>query len=417
MKQIVIVGAGFAGLWSAVAAARRLEEIGQTAQITLVNLTPYHSIRVRNYEMDLSDTLIELHNVLDPIGVDLVVGRVTAIDTAARRLTIEQDGGAAPLDYDKLILASGSKLMWPEIPGLREHAFDIDTYDSASRLHRHLDALPDVDPRSGQFTALVIGSGATGVELAAELPERLASLAERHGAVPKVILADRSGRIAPGLGGGQPVIERACDELGVEMLTGVEIVKVDDRGAELGDGSRIDASTVIWCGGMKADELTHQIAGMRDRAGRLHVDAYMALEGVADIFAAGDAAHALIDGERPSVMSCQHARPMGRYAGANAVNALFGKALVPLHIDWYTNIVDLGPWGAVYTQGWTRDVVAVGASAKETKTKINRVRIYPPRGGQRDAILAAGTIALERPPVLQPLAMEDVHSDPIKAVA
>lgn len=417
MKQIVIIGAGFAGLWSAVAAARRLEEIGQIAQITLVNLTPYHSIRVRNYEMDLSDTLIELNDVLDPIGVDLVVGRVTAIDTGARRLTIEQEGEAVHLDYDKLILASGSKLSWPDIPGLRDHAFDIDTYASANRLHYHLDALPDLDARAGQFTALVIGSGATGVELAAELPARLGPLAARRGAVARVILADRSGRIAPGLGGGGPVIERACNELGVEMLTGVDIVKIDDRGAELGDGSRIDASTIIWCGGMKADELTHEISGKRDRAGRLYVDAHMAVEGVPDIFAAGDAAHALIDGERPSVMSCQHARPMGRYAGANAVNALYGKPLVPLHIDWYTNIVDLGPWGAVYTQGWDRDVVSVGASAKETKTVINRVRIYPPRNGQRDAILAGGTIALERPPVLQPLAVDDIEISAWEAVA
>ena len=65
MKRIVIVGGGFAGLWSAVAAARRLDELGQSAQITLVNATPYHSIRVRNYEMDLSDTLIALNDLLD----------------------------------------------------------------------------------------------------------------------------------------------------------------------------------------------------------------------------------------------------------------------------------------------------------------------------------------------------------------
>ncbi|WP_448140326.1 NAD(P)/FAD-dependent oxidoreductase [Sphingopyxis fribergensis] len=414
MKQIVIVGGGFAGLWSAVSAARRLEELGQTAQITLVNLDQYHSIRVRNYEADLSDTLIELSEILDPIGVNLLVGRVTGIDTKDRRLVIEQDGGPLVLDYDKLILASGSKLTWPAVPGLIGHAFNVDTYAAARRLQHHIEGLGDLASTSGRYTALVIGSGATGVEVAAELPARLAAVAPQ-GASVRVILADRSSCIAPGLGGCGPVIERAYHALGVETLTDVAIRQVDACGVVLADGSRIEASTVIWCGGMQADELTSQIEALRDRAGRLHVDAFMKVPTIPDIFVAGDAAHALIDGERPSVMSCQHARPMGRYAGANAVNALFGQPLVPLHIDWYTNIVDLGPWGAVYSQGWNREVVAVGAEAKQTKTIINRVRIYPPREGGRDAILAAGSIALERPPVLTPLEFTPIAGESAKA--
>jgi NADH dehydrogenase len=216
----------------------------------------------------------------------------------------------------------------------------------------------------------------------------------------RVILADRGPTIAGRLGGGQPVIERACRELGIELMTNFALSSVDSEGALLTDGTRLPAATVIWCAGMQANELTECIDADRDTQGRLKVDDCMRVIGSDNVFAAGDVAHALIDGERPSVMSCQHARPMGRFAGHNAVNELFGLPLEPLNIDWYTNIIDLGPWGAVYTQGWSRVAVAQGMEAKNTKSLINRERIYPPRSGTREQILAAAALDLQRPPQL-----------------
>ena len=241
-----------------------------------------------------------------------------------------------------------------------------------------------------------------------ELPARLqaAALASSDPSAVnrvRVILADRGAKIAGRLGGGQPVIERACRELGIELMTDFTLASVDSIGALLADGTRVDASTVVWCAGMQADSLTECFAAERDTQGRLKVDACMQVQGLEHVFAAGDVAHALIDGERPSVMSCQHARPMGRFAGHNAVNQLFGQPMQALHIDWYTNIIDLGPWGAVYTQGWDRVAVAQGIQAKNTKSVINRERIYPPRQGTREQILAAASLDLQRPPALQPI--------------
>jgi NADH:ubiquinone reductase (H+-translocating) len=98
------------------------------------------------------------------------------------------------------------------------------------------------------------------------------------------------------------------------------------------------------------------------------------------------------------VMSCQHSRPMGRYAGHNAAADLLGKPLLPLHIGWYTTILDLGPWGAVYTNGWDRHVIATGPAAKVTKQTINCQRIYPPRTKKREDILAAAAPVVQAPP-------------------
>ena len=139
-------------------------------------------------------------------------------------------------------------------------------------------------------------------------------------------------------------------------------------------------------------EHTHE----RDRLGRLPVDEFLKIKGLDAEFAAGDTASFLVDGTHPTVMSCQHSRPMARFAGHNVVCDLIGRPMLKLRIDWYTTILDLGPWGAVCTEGWDRKIVASGMEAKRTKETINRERIYPPRSGDRRAILEAAE------PVVQP---------------
>ncbi len=158
-------------------------------------------------------------------------------------------------------------------------------------------------------------------------------------------------------------------------------------------------ATVVWCAGLRAHPLTAEFPVERDRLGRLPVDPSLKIKGLAAEFAAGDAAWFLIDGVHASVMSCQHGRPMGRFAGHNVVCDLLGRPLLPLRIDWYTTILDLGSWGAVYTEGWDRKLVSRGAAAKRTKELINRERIYPPQSGDRRAILDAAAPTVQAPPV------------------
>jgi NADH dehydrogenase len=188
----------------------------------------------------------------------------------------------------------------------------------------------------------------------------------------------------------------------VEALTSTSVTALDKDGVTLGDGSRIEAATVIWCAGMRANPLAGDLPVDHDRFGRVAVDPYMRVTGVPNVFAAGDVAAARIDGEHPSVMSCQHGRPMGRFAGHNVACDLFGLPMLPLSIDWYVTVLDLGAWGAVYTNGWDRHVVASGAVAKKTKQTINCQRIYPPRSGNRAEILAAAAPIVQTPPDYEP---------------
>jgi NADH dehydrogenase len=217
---------------------------------------------------------------------------------------------------------------------------------------------------------------------------------------PRVIIADRQPWIGSDMGeGARPVIAEALQSLGIESRTGVSLAAVDPEGATLTTGERIHAATIVWCAGMQADPLTARLPVERDRLGRLPVDEFLKIKGISDAFAAGDAASFLVDGTHQTVMSCQHSRPMGRFAGNNVVCDLIGQPMLPLRIDWYTTILDLGPWGAVYTEGWDRKVVSTGLAAKRTKEIINRERIYPPRSGDRTAILEAADPVVQAPPL------------------
>ncbi|MGH6858334.1 MAG: NAD(P)/FAD-dependent oxidoreductase, partial [Methylocella sp.] len=166
----------------------------------------------------------------------------------------------------------------------------------------------------------------------------------------------------------------------------------------LATGEKIPAATVVWCAGMQADPLTACFPVARDRLGRVPVDVHLKIEGMPAEFVAGDAGWLPIDGTHASVMSCQHARPTGRFAGYNVVSDLLGAPMLPLQIDWYVTCLDLGPWGAVYTEGWDRQLAAKGAAAKRTKEIINRQRIYPPRSRNRREILDAAAPVVQAPP-------------------
>ena len=391
-RRILVLGGGFAGLWSALAAARARAVFGADLEIVLLSDTPWHSIRVRNYEAELSDTRVAVDNVLASVDVRRLQGMVTGIDAASRIVTYEAEGATQAIGYDRLVFALGSRLARPPIPGLAEHGFDVDTYDAAMRLNEHIAHLP-----SDASTVLVVGGGLTGIEAAAEMPGKLRAAGI---ATPRVILADHAPRIGSDMGAeAVKVIEAALQVLGVEMRGGVSVASVDATGATLQDGERIEAATVVWCAGMRAQSLTAAFPVERDRLGRLPVAPTLKIKGLAAEFAAGDVAWFPIDGTHDCVMSCQHGRPMGRFAGHNAVCDLLGEKMLPLAIAWYTTILDLGPWGALYTEGWDHRLVARGATAKRTKELINRERIYPPRSGDRQAILDAAAPTVQTPPV------------------
>ena len=392
MQQILIVGGGFAGVWSALgasAARRELRRSGARLRITLVSREPYLTIRPRLYERHLAGVRVPLEELLDSIDVDLVVGDATRIDAAARTVTVDTTTGPAALAYDRLVLAAGSRLRRPDTPGASEHAFSVDTYHEAVALDHHLTALVEGrtgNPRDGRFTAVIVGAGLAGLEVATTMVSRLRALAARAAADdrPRVVLVERATVVAPDLGpNARPIVETALRELGVAVHVGIGVAEVNRYHVTLTSGEQISAATTVWTAGLCATDLTMQLPGERDGLGRVMVDEQLRVRSVDDVFAAGDAAHVMADGEHVTPMSCQYAIPMGEHAGRNAVAELAGNRGTPFLAHPYVTCIDLGDWGGLFTQGWDRQVHLAGFWGKQMKTMINTRLIYPPSSRRR----------------------------------
>lgn len=392
-KRVLIIGSGFAGTWSALSAARAADITGKPGALDIVVLAPEPclGIRPRFYESDLSGVSAPLDALFDATGVRFIAGRAERIDTLDNAVTyVDSKGRRQGIGYERLVLASGSTLARPNIPGLGTYTFDNDQLAHAETLQRHLDGLANLPDTPERNSVVVVGGGFTGIETAAELPSRLRSVLGAETAV-RVIVVEREDAIGPDLGPGpRPVIEQALRELGVTLRLGVAVTSIDADGVSLSDGLRIASRTVIWTGGLRAHELAGQIPGSHDRLGRLHVTPDLRVSGVDQVFAAGDVAFAATDGQgNHAVMSCQHAMNLGRSAGHNAAADLLGIPTIPYDQVNYVTCLDLGPWGAVYTEGWDRQVKLVGAEAKTLKQQINTKWIYPPSPDRAEAFAAA----------------------------
>lgn len=362
--RLLILGGGFAGVWSALSAARTAAALDVPVRIQLVNPDRRFVPRPRLYEAAPGETTRDLRDILEPLGVAHVEARAAKVDAAEQAVAlVDRDGAQQRVRYDRLILATGSQLVRPPIDGT--HLHDIDTLSGAEALDRRLHELPD------GATVVVVGAGFTGIELACELPSRFPSA--------RVVLLERSDAIGSGLGpAAHPHIESALDRLNVDVRTGTSITGFDGGVVRLADGTSFPADVVVWTAGMRANPLTESISSSVDRLGRLAVDQFLRVRNVPSVFAAGDTAAPLDSSGHTVQQSAQHAIPQGACAGGNAVADLVGAELTELATLPYGTCLDLGAAGAVFTEGWDREVRLVGDEAKALKTDINRVWIYPP---------------------------------------
>ncbi|MBB5191469.1 NADH dehydrogenase [Silvimonas terrae] len=393
MKQhILVLGSGFGGMWSALSAARLLDQEGRV-DVEVTVLAPAAELRVRPrfYESEVHQMKAPLAELFAAVGVKFIKGMAKTIDVAGKRVQYtDEHGEEVSFSYDKLVLATGSRVVRPTLAGVSEFAFDVDQIEHAMRLEAHIKALNTLPESAARNTVVVAGGGFTGIETATEMPARLRAALGNDARV-KVIVVDRGEQAGGSLGEEiRPVIAEACAELGVEWCLNAGVAAVDADGVTLTDGRRIEAKTVVWTVGVRANALTEQVPGERDAHGRLHVDEHLKVIGQNDIFATGDTAYAATDDlGNYALMTCQHAIALGRSAGNNVAADLLGVTPIPYSQPKYVTCLDLGAWGAVYTEGWDRQVKLVREEAKSLKTQICTVWIYPPAADRAEAFAAA----------------------------
>lgn len=391
-SNILIIGAGFAGVWSALSAARLLDQ-AQRADISISVLAPQPELRIRPrfYEADVHGMKAPLGELFEAVGIHFIPGNADSIDTEGRSVSYtDAQGHRQQIAYDRLILAAGSQVARPAVPGLAEHAFDVDQMESAMRLEQHLVGLAALPASPARNTVVVCGGGFTGIETATEMPARLRAILGASAAL-RVVVVDRGAHVGAALGAGiTPSIIAACKQAGVEWKAGASVVAVDAGGVTLDNGDHIASNTVIWTVGVKASPLTAQVAGERDNFGRLKVDDHLKVLGQDHVYATGDTAWAAVNElGNHALMTCQHAIPMGRHSGNNAAADLLGLQPVLYRQPKYVTCLDLGEWGAAYSEGWERELKLHGQEGKDLKRQINSVWIYPPAADRALALAAA----------------------------
>ncbi|CAM1508030.1 Fc.00g048780.m01.CDS01 [Cosmosporella sp. VM-42] len=390
--KIVIIGTGFAGVWSALSAKRliNLKDSKKDIEVVVVAPEPTLVLRPRLYEANPAGMTHPVGPLFESAGIKFIQGTAEAIYTEKHAVDIRSASGATSnIGYDRLILAAGSSVVRPQgIAGLKQYAFDIDSLLSATKLESHLKGLSGLPWSPGRDTIVVCGAGFTGIELATELPKRL----EQNGNT-RVILVEYADVVGPELGPGpRPIIAKALEELGVEVRLGSAVAAIDSEGVTLASAEHIPTMTAVWTAGVRATPLTQQIDGAKDALSRLHVDQFLRVPSNQLVFATGDAACAVADTKgHDALMSCQHALVLGRVSGYNAAADLLGEPMMEYSQAAYNCCLDLGTQGAVISRGWEREVKITGDLGRRGKEFINQKLIYPPLNAE-EAIIAADPI-------------------------
>ncbi|WP_157729574.1 NAD(P)/FAD-dependent oxidoreductase [Tumebacillus algifaecis] len=366
MTRILVLGAGYGGMMTAI----ELEQAGQP--FTLVNKHDYHYFTTLLHEPAggrhaFEPYYVDLHDVLrrdtSHVRKDLVI----ELRPYENRV-LTQSG---PIDYDYLVIALGNAPEFFGIPGMQEHALLLRSLQTARQINRQIEqafATYHQDQDERNLRIIVGGAGLTGVELCGELADWLPELAGKYGvpfAKVEVVNLEAAPTILPML----PVELRAAAESalrqkGVKLLTGVAITKVRHERVELHTGDVLEAKTIIWTGGVRANPLLEKACLTTDSRGRALVDAYLQSVDFANVFVVGDSASFTGADGAPLPPTGQAAAQMGEWAARNLINRLHNRPLEPFHFVNRGTLASIGPEFGV---GRVQGVNAVGVSASLLK--------------------------------------------------
>jgi NADH dehydrogenase len=314
--HIVIVGGGAGGLELATRLGDTLGRRGR-ATVTLIERGRTHFWKPHLHELAAGSVDLDVHE-LDYLaqshwhGFKYRYGEMIGLDRASREVLVgpvmdEEQGEeivpARRIRYDLLVLAVGSNINDFGTPGVIEHAMALDSTAQADRFHRRLvnaflrAHAQTVPLRRGQLDVAIVGAGATGVELAAELHNATRELVsfsldnidpDKH---IRLHLIEASPRILPALPERVSIAaRRMLDELNVEVHCDARVAEVLPQAVRLADGRVIDAAMVVWAAGVKAAPFLAKLGIATNALNQVKVDARLRSVDDPDIYALGDCA-------------------------------------------------------------------------------------------------------------------------------
>jgi len=332
--QVVIVGAGFAGIACARALAR------SDVDVTLIDKKNHHLFQPLLYQV--ATAALAAPDIAAPVrqifrrqrNVTVLLDEVTGIDTAAQTVTCAHTGAHA---YDHLVVATGARHTYFDHPEWERHAPGLKTLDEAFDIRRRIltafeaaERASDPDLRRACLTFVVVGGGPTGVELAGAIGEIARKTLTRDfrridPSDARVILVERGDRVLSAMS--EDLSRKAklqLEELGVDVWLQTPVSAVDDDGVTLGH-DRLRAHTVLWAAGVQGSPLGRMLGTPLARSGRVIVDDRLRVPTAHAVSVVGDLAH-VDDGRGGAVPALAPAAlQMGRYTGERIARALRGQ--------------------------------------------------------------------------------------------
>jgi len=361
--HVVVVGAGFGGL----EVARYLG--GAPARVTVIDRRNYHLFVPLLYQV--ATAALAPGDIAEPIrtvlakydNVEIMLGDVDDVDVAARRVTF--DGHA--IDYDVLVLAPGSGQSYFGHDEWAQWAPGLKTVEDAREIRAKLlmaferaEITTDPDERRRLMTAVLVGGGPTGVEMAGAIAELAMQTLRREfrnirPEEARVVLLEAAPRL---LG---PFPERLArfahqklERMGCEVRTSTMVEEVDERGVVAG-GERIEAGCLIWTAGVQAAPVGRWLGVETAKTGQVEVDEHLAVPGLEDVYVIGDAALARDRDGSPLPGLAQVAKQQGRYLGKALAARFAGKPWPgPFRFINYGNMATIGRNAAIADFGWWR---------------------------------------------------------------
>jgi NADH dehydrogenase len=357
--RIVIVGCGFGGLF----AARALAE--KPVRVTVVDRTNHHLFQPLLYQVATAALTAPAvaapirHILADQDNATVIYGDAQRVDLVARQVLL--DGGTA-LAYDRLVIATGAANSYFGHPEWAEHAPSLKTLNDAYEIRKRVllaferaERETDAARRAAWLTFVVIGGGATGVELAGAFAEiaRHTLRGEFRNFDPRnarVVLVEAGERVLPAYP--HDLSDRArlqLERLGVTVWPGKMVTGIDAGGVDMG-ADRLAAHTVVWAAGVAASPLGATLGVPLDRAGRVIVNEDLSIPGHPEVHVIGDLA-ALPWHQPPVPGIAPAAKQMGRAVAFNILNALDGKPAEPFRYKDYGQLATIGRNAAVGVMG------------------------------------------------------------------
>jgi NADH dehydrogenase len=330
-RQIVIIGGGFAGLYTALELEKRLKR-EEDVSVTLLASENFFLFTPMLPETGAGS--IATRHIVSPFRKLLRTARfaevtVESIDFKRQVISARHSltGSPRQFSYDYLALTLGGVINYFNIPGAAEHTIPFKTLGDAIFTRNHtIDKLEEaaVEPERAAelLTFAIIGGGLTGVEVVGALNDFVREAAEYYPEIDskqiRMMIIEAGPRLMPEMNEKLAAFaEKILIERGVDVRTRSAVVKVDPDGFELSTGESVRARTVIWGAGVGPNPLIAQLDVPKER-GRVVVNEYLEVEGLANVWALGDCAH-IPDPRtgKPHPSTAQHAVREGKRAGRN----------------------------------------------------------------------------------------------------